>query len=171
MTRLEMTGERDLTFSSWVRENLPDSSTGWVTSDIDWYMYNYKTKKCCMVETKTRNADLTFAQTQMYKNLSKWISEGAKKDGWEFTGFYVIKFENTWFDDGKVFLNEKESSEEEIIKILSFDEGEKMKYKLRKIIEDCLDSCTEKDMTTLCDTLRGLGFLIKDDEYERRKRS
>ena len=162
MTRSEMTGERDLTFSGWVRKNLPDSSTGWVTSDIDWYMYNYKTKKCCMVETKTRNADLTFAQTQMYKNLSKWISEGAKKDGWDFTGFYIIKFENTWFDDGKVFINSKESSEEEIKKILSFRKVENMKDKLRKIIEECLDSCTEKDMRTICETLKDVGYFINE---------
>ena len=162
MTRLEMTGERDLTFSSWVSENLPDSSTGWVTSDIDWYMYNYKTKKCCIVETKTRNANLTYAQKQMYDNLSKWIGEGAKKDGWDYTGFYVIKFENTWFDDGKVFINGKESSEEEIREILSFNEGEKMKDKLRQIIEGCLDSCTEKDMRNICETLKKIGFVISE---------
>jgi len=138
MTRPEMTGERDLTFSSWVRKNLPDSSTGWVTSDIDWYMYNYKTKKCCMVETKTRNADLTFAQKQMYNNLSKWISEGAKKDGWDFTGFYVIKFENTWFDDGKVFINSKESSEEEIKKIETVKTEQVKTVKRVKVNEDSI---------------------------------
>tara|TARA_Y100000310_G_scaffold210376_1_gene211000 strand:+ start:234 stop:728 length:495 start_codon:yes stop_codon:yes gene_type:complete len=164
MTRQEITGERDLTFSGWVRKNLPDSDTGWCTSDIDWYMYNYKTKKCCIVETKTRNANLTYSQQQMYNNLAKWIGEGAKKDGWKFTGFYIIKFENTWYDDGKVFINGKESSEEEIKKILSFDEGEKMKDKLRKIIEECLDSCTEKDMRDICHTLREIGFLIKENK-------
>ena len=123
MTRPEITGERDLTFSEWVRENLPNSDTGWVTSDIDWYMFNYKTKKCCIVETKTRNANLTYTQEQMYSNISKWIGEGSKKDGWNFIGFFLVKFENTFFDDGKVYLNGKESSEVEIKQILSLKEN------------------------------------------------
>ena len=45
MTRQENTGIRDLTFSGWVRENLPNSATGFMVTDIDFYMYNYKTKK------------------------------------------------------------------------------------------------------------------------------
>ena len=123
MTRPEITGERDLTFSRWVRCNLPNSDTGWVTSDIDWYMFNYKTRKCCIVETKTRNANLTYTQEQMYSNISKWIGGGAKKDGWHFIGFFLIQFENTFFNDGKVYINGKESSEEEIKHILSLKES------------------------------------------------
>ena len=48
MTRKEQTGIRDLTFSRWVREKLPDSNTGFMVSDIDFFMYNYKTKKCML---------------------------------------------------------------------------------------------------------------------------
>ena len=33
-----------------------------------------------------------------------------------------------------------------------------MKGKLREVIEECLDSCTEHDMETICETLEKLGF-------------
>jgi hypothetical protein len=39
-----------------------------------------------------------------------------------------------------------------------------MKDKLRKIIEECLDSCTESDMETICKTLKQIGFEIKEVE-------
>ena len=119
MTRKEKTGTRDLTYNGWVRNSLPDSNTGFIVSDIDFYMYNWKKMTHLMVEIKTRNSPLVNWQKIMYNNLSKWIKEGSKKEGWDFKGFFFIKFENTFFNDGKVYLNEKESSEEEIIKVLS----------------------------------------------------
>ena len=119
MTRKEKTGTRDLTFNGWVRNSLPDSNTGFIVSDIDFYMYNWKKMTHLMVEIKTRNSPLAKWQEIMYNNLSKWIKEGSKKEGWDFKGFFFIKFENSFFNDGKVYLNEKESSEEEIIKVLS----------------------------------------------------
>jgi hypothetical protein len=118
MTRQEITNTRDLRFSSWIRYCLPDSDTGFIVSDIDFFLYNYKTKKCAIVEVKTRNASLKF-QKNMYAFLSRWIKKGID-DGWEYRGFYFIRFENTFFSDGKVFLNDIESTEEEIIKELSF---------------------------------------------------
>ena len=33
-----------------------------------------------------------------------------------------------------------------------------MKDKLRKIIDECLDSCTEHDMKVVCETLEKIGF-------------
>ena len=55
MTRKENTGIRDLTFSNWVRVKLPDSSTGFLVSDIDFYMCNYNKKTHLMVEIKAYN--------------------------------------------------------------------------------------------------------------------
>ena len=119
MTRKENTGIRDLTFSNWVRVKLPDSSTGFLVSDIDFYMCNYNKKTHLMVEIKAYNTELPKWQRIMYKNIYKWIKEGSEKEGWDFKGVYFIKFEKTSFNDGKVYLNGKESSEDEIIKKLS----------------------------------------------------
>ena len=49
---------------------------------------------------------------------------------------------------------------------ITIDEAQRMKDKLRKIIEGCLDSCTEKDMITICETLKKIGFVIKEVENE-----
>ena len=119
MTRREQTGTRDLTFNTWLRDALPDSSTGQMVSDIDFYIFNYKKKEHLIVETKTYNAPLKTWQEIMYSKLQRWVSEGGNKEGWKFKGFYLIQFEKTFFDDGKVYLNGEESSKEEIIETLS----------------------------------------------------
>ena len=125
MTRQEQTGERDLYFSDWCRQNLPDSDTGMSIYDIDFYMFNWlkhlknKNGEHLLVEVKSRNKRMNKGQKMMYESLSKWISEGASKEGWRYKGFFCIRFENTSFEDGKVFVNDKESSEEEIRELLS----------------------------------------------------
>ena len=39
---------------------------------------------------------------------------------------------------------------------------EELKDKLREVIEECLDSCTENDMEVICETLKKIGFEIKE---------
>ncbi len=117
-TRAEITNTRELNFSGWIRKSLPDSATGYLVTDLDFVIYNYKTKKIALVEIKTRSADLKFWQKEIFENLSKWISKGIDKD-WTFCGFHVIKFENTFFNDGKCYLNGMESTEYEICQFLS----------------------------------------------------
>ena len=119
MTRQEKTGKRDLYFSKWVRENLPDSSTGIVLTDLDFILYDYKRKKIALMEIKTRNSNLKYAQGEIFKNIHKWIKAGIS-DGWEYKGFYLIKFEKTNFEDGKCFINGKNVTEKELTEILSF---------------------------------------------------
>lgn len=121
MTRQEITGTRDLRFSRWMRINLPKSNTGWVSSDIDFYIYNYKTNIHGIIELKAYMSELSYPQQQMYPRLTKWISEGGEKEGWHFAGFFLIQFERGFFDEGRVYLNHEETSEEELTKILSLE--------------------------------------------------
>jgi hypothetical protein len=118
MTKKEITGYRDLTFSGWVRENLPDSSTGYMASDLDFIFWNYKTKKVMFIEIKTRGCNIKTWQKNMWYNLNKWIIKGIDKD-WQYLGFYLIQFEKTNFNDGKCFLNGKEINEQELMNFLS----------------------------------------------------
>ena len=37
--------ETKLKFSDWIRENLPSSEDGFMVSDVDFILYNYKTKR------------------------------------------------------------------------------------------------------------------------------
>lgn len=119
MTRQEFSHNRDLTFSGWIRQNLPDSSTGFMVSDLDFIIQNYKTKKIMLLEIKTRNTDLKYWQSNLFNNLDKWIKRGIDND-WRYLGFHIIKFENTCFNDGQVYFDGELKSEKELVNLLSF---------------------------------------------------
>lgn len=118
MTRKEQTGKRSLQFSQWVRDMLPDSDTGFLVSDLDFILLNYKAKTIMLVEVKTRNAKLREWQRRLFANLDKWIRKGIDDD-WIYFGYHVIKFEHTFFNDGKCFFDNKEITERELISKLS----------------------------------------------------
>lgn len=119
MTRREFSGKRDLTVSGWIRENLPDSSTGFLVSDLDFILYNYKTKRIMLLEVKQHGKEMATWQNNLFKNLALWISKGIDKD-WNFLGFHSIKFENTDFKDGKCYYDHQEITEEELKHLLNF---------------------------------------------------
>lgn len=110
MTRQEITGIRNLDFSGWVRKYLPDSATGFLVSDLDFVFLDWQKKKLMLLEVKTRNADLKPWQQNLFAHLTRWIGNGIDS-GWKFLGFHVLKFENTFFDDGKVWFDGKETDE------------------------------------------------------------
>lgn len=118
MTRPEFSGVRDLKMSGWIRQNLPDSSFGFYVTDLDFILYNWQTKKIMLLEVKTRNGEIKKWQKTIFIQLERWIRKGID-DGWAFLGFSTIKFENTFFDDGRVFLNGTLATEEQIKKYLS----------------------------------------------------
>jgi hypothetical protein len=118
MTRKEYSNDRDLTFSKWIRENLPDSTSGFMVSDIDFFIYNFKTKKAMILEVKTRGADVKTWQKIMYKNINRWIKKGIDND-WQWLGVHLLQFENTYFNNGKVWFDREETTEQKVIKLLS----------------------------------------------------
>lgn len=118
MTRKEITGIRSLDFSGWVRNKLPDSSTGYSASDLDFILWNWNTKKVMLLEIKTRNSYPKYGQKMMWKNINRWIINGIDSD-WTYLGFHLIQFENSFFDNGKCFLDGKEITEKELITFLS----------------------------------------------------
>ena len=128
MTRPEITSKRDLTFSQWIRKKLPDSKSGFMVTDIDFFIFNYKTKKCMVVEVKTRNTEIKDWQRIFYTNFDKWLKTGVM-DGWTYRGAYLVKFENTCFEDGKCYLTSFEKNEtmcvteRALIKFLSLNEN------------------------------------------------
>jgi len=120
MTRSEVTGIRDLTFSGWVKKNLPDSSTGFMVSDLDFIMYNYKTKDMMLIEIKTRKAKMKTWQRKLFELIDDALKKGLAED-YLYHGFHCIRFENTGFEDGRVIFDNKLSNEQEIKDILSFN--------------------------------------------------
>ena len=120
MTRQELTGVRSLEFSQWIRTNLPDSSTGYSVSDLDFIIWNWKTKKIILLEIKTRMSTPRKGQYLMWNNIERWIQNGIDSD-WMFYGFHFIKFENTNFADGKVYYDDEEITENDLNRILSLE--------------------------------------------------
>jgi hypothetical protein len=119
MTRQEVTGVRDLGFSNWIRKELPDSVTGFSATDLDFILWNWKTKKIILLEIKTRKAKPRDGQRMMFKLINKWIKRGICKD-WTYLGFHLIQFEKDEnFNNGQCFLNYNKITESELIKFLT----------------------------------------------------
>jgi len=105
--------------SDWTRKNLPDSSLGFMVTDLDFVLSNYKSKKIMLLEIKTRNSNIKEWQKRIFINLNRWIAKGID-EGWEYLGMHLIRFENTNFDDGLVYFDNKVLSEQELKDKLSF---------------------------------------------------
>jgi len=120
MTKRELTGFRDLRFNSWIRNQLPDSSTGFCVSDLDFIIWNWKARKILLLEVKTRNKTLPKFQQIMFRNLAQWIRAGISSE-WTFEGFHALRFSDTDFNDGVAYLNNKEVTEQQVIKYLSLE--------------------------------------------------
>lgn len=103
-------------FSEWLR-NQPnlDSTLGFIATDIDYVWENYKTGKWYFIEEKRHQKDVTQTQRNTFNRLNKL----AKNDK-NYCGYYLIQFENTSPDDGKIWLNRKLITKEDLIQFLLF---------------------------------------------------
>ena len=122
MTRKENTGNRDhdLYFSRWVRSNLRDSYDDFRVYDIDFVLWDKKTKEVRLLELKSFGQDVRPDQKLMLQMFKDTFSRGMA-DGWTFKGVHLIQFEKGTFKAGKVYLNKKEITERELIKFLNFE--------------------------------------------------
>ncbi len=119
MTKEEIFFKRSLYFSQWIRKKLPDSNTGFIVTDIDFVLFNYKTKKVMLLEVKSHNDKVTYPQRQIYNCLDRWIKKGIDKD-WQYLGWHVVTFERGGFEYGRTYFDGKLVTESEVIKKLSF---------------------------------------------------
>ena len=113
--------ERTKKFNLWVRDKLPDSSTGFVVSDLDFILHNWKTRKLMLVEVKTMKSKMEFWQEKLFKLLDELMKANAGNMGIKYYGFKCIRFEGTCFTDGRCMVDSKLVTESELIKILSME--------------------------------------------------
>ena len=138
----------DRKWKKWTINNLPSKDL-WV-SDIDSMIRSYN--GCfILIEIKRKNKPVPFWQKLTYGVLATLLqgAEGHTFDANEylaipmevkhFCGFAKIRFEKTWFDDGKVYLNDVLSTEEKIIHYLSF--GEYCQECFPKECKGCQEHC------------------------------
>lgn len=101
MTKQEITKERDLYFSRWIRKNCKDSSCGMIVQDIDFIIRNYKTGEMIMVEEKKRKGKMSYSQEKTYRLLDGVFK---RSNEMKYRGFYLIVFSHTSFEDGVCYV-------------------------------------------------------------------
>jgi len=114
MTKPELSGTRDLAFSKWLRTSLPDSSTGYSVSDIDFAIWNWQKKKVMLCEVKLHGKEITTGQLLQMRRMARWIQSGLD-DGWQYMGWVIVTFEGTGFDDGRVWIRGIEQHENTLV--------------------------------------------------------
>ena len=108
-------------FGLWLRQRTElDSKDGYIATNIDYMWCNYKNQKWMLLEEKRYNATTTFSQSVMLKKLDSKIVDN------DYYGLHMLVFENTNPDDGKMWLDGKEITIDELIKFLRFGEEEKV---------------------------------------------
>lgn len=105
-------------FGLWLREQRGiDSSLGYVTTNIDFFWTNYKTGKFMLIEEKRYMSDVKPFQHKIFEKL-----HNAFKNDRNYKGMHLLQFEKTNPDDGKIYLDRKQISKQELIDFLSMNE-------------------------------------------------
>ena len=103
-------------FGLWLREQPEiDSSLGFVTTNLDYIWDNYKTDKFMLLEEKRYKGTVKFYQEKLFKRIDKLCQADPL-----YCGFHKLVFENTNPDDGKMWLDEKLITRDEVIQFLQF---------------------------------------------------
>ena len=101
-------------FGLWLREQTQlDSSLGYVATNIDYMWHNYKTNEWMLVEEKRYRGSLTRTQKEMFAKLDKTCRNDPN-----YQGFFLLVFENTSPEDGRMWLNRQLITRDELIKFL-----------------------------------------------------
>lgn len=100
--RQEQTHERNLDFSQWIRDKCRPSKRNcivcdkelgcFVAFDIDFVLYDYQRKMMQLLEVKTKDARVSYSQSQTFSVL-----DAALKQQTEFTylGFHTLVMDGT----------------------------------------------------------------------------
>lgn len=104
-------------FSEWLRKQPEISSEiGFITTDIDFLWRNYKTGKWMILEKKTHGGIVERWQGEFLQLLDcLGVHDPLYK------GVYLVRFENTTPDNGRVMVNKRLLTRQEFLKFLRFE--------------------------------------------------
>ena len=104
-------------FGLWLREQKDiDSKLGFVATNLDYIWENYKTGEWMLIEEKRYMADISYSQRKQYETLFNNINKTNK-----FKGIHLLQFEKTNPEDGRIYLNRKLITKQQLINFLSFN--------------------------------------------------
>lgn len=118
MTRQEITNRRPSFLSGWIRTALTDSKDGLTVHDVDFVLYNYKTKKIMIIEEKTMSEGVTFSQKDVINIIHRALQKGLGEE-YTYLGYHLITFKGRDFSD-EVHFDHDLVEEEELIRRLTF---------------------------------------------------
>jgi hypothetical protein len=123
-TRKEQCYNRELGFSQWLRDNLPNSYLPFVISDIDYVIYNGQSNSMMFLEVKHYNSQVQPWQRDLFNMIHSSVKNNVGLNmKYNYKGFNLITLEKTGFCDGWVKLNDKLIGEKELIDFLSMHEA------------------------------------------------
>lgn len=128
MTCERRTSFKSLAFSDWLRFNLPDSNEGQTVWDIDHVIWHRKTNNLIFIEEKCFSSKENPKITKksfiylMQEIICPALKEFYDRRGLKFGGFIIVQFEKVCPDTGKVYINGKRVTREELIKRLTLEE-------------------------------------------------
>ncbi len=103
-------------FGIWLRnQSQIDSSLGFTATNIDYMWQNYKTGEWMLIEEKRYMTSVKFPQSKMFEILHRAISDS------KYKGLHILIFEKTSPYDGKVYLDGKEVTVEQLVSFLRFE--------------------------------------------------
>jgi hypothetical protein len=106
-------------FSKLMYSYVSRANLGFTFTDIDGILRNHKKRTIGIIEVKTRNGSLTYAQEKTFNELEAILTRGCNGTSWTFVGFSVLRFERTSFEDGKAWFNDDLTTQEQFLQYLT----------------------------------------------------
>jgi hypothetical protein len=98
--REELSGERNLEMSKYIREKCRPSKSGcfvegvevgaFTAHDLDFILVDYKRDMLQLLEVKTRNGNVSFSQSETLKTLDKMLRISAPFSETKYLGYHVL---------------------------------------------------------------------------------
>jgi len=112
-------------FSIWIRQQQElDSQLSYHCYDVDYIWTHFQTGQFMLIEEKRYGWDNIKAPAHyLFARLNKLCSKDTL-----YRGYHLICFENTSPENGKIQINHKDITKEDLLKFLQFDPQVLLKY-------------------------------------------
>lgn len=109
--------EHSTEFGLWLREQRElDSGLGFVTTNLDYIWCNYKTGKWMLIEEKRHGGIPQLYQRQLFNRIDSLCQADTN-----YKGLHFLVFQKTNPDDGKMWLDNKSITKQELLHFLRLE--------------------------------------------------
>lgn len=121
MTRKKYCGQSHEIFSQWIRDECPDSDLGFYVSDLDFILWNDRTRSLMLVEVKINNAPMKEWQEKLFTRLDSLFYRVAAEAGINYLGLHYVTFTGADcdFKNGECYFDKDRVSEDQLRERLS----------------------------------------------------